>query len=266
MPRIPGGFVLMPRIFYKDKLNGASACAREVFYWLFLEANHAPRESSGRLILPGQTVRTYKDIQEALAWYVGFRKEHYSEHRFEAAMKQLTKRKLVTTTKTTRGLLITICDYVCYQNPKNYESQIETDNEDRTKTTRRPDEDQTINNELNELNNKKETNSRMPSDFVKNVIFYLNEKARKRFRTDVSETKRCIKARYTAGFRLADFKHVIDTKAEQWSGDFKMDRYLRPQTLFGTNFESYLNESDALVKRAKPSAVEQFDSLPNFSR
>ena len=39
-----------------------------------------------------------------------------------------------------------------------------------------------------------------------------------------------------------DFKRVIDTKATQWENDPNMSRYLRPETLFGPKFESYLNE------------------------
>lgn len=36
---------------------------------------------------------------------------------------------------------------------------------------------------------------------------------------------------------------MIDWKTSEWLGNDKMDRYLRPETLFGTKFESYLNES-----------------------
>jgi hypothetical protein len=34
---------------------------------------------------------------------------------------------------------------------------------------------------------------------------------------------------------------VIDCKAAAWQYDTKMNQYLRPETLFGTKFESYLN-------------------------
>ena len=42
------------------------------------------------------------------------------------------------------------------------------------------------------------------------------------------------------GFTLADFKAVIDKKVKDWNGT-KMQEYLRPETLFGAKFESYLN-------------------------
>ena len=41
---------------------------------------------------------------------------------------------------------------------------------------------------------------------------------------------------------LDDFKSVIDKKSKEWLGT-NMERYLRPDTLFGTKFESYLNQN-----------------------
>ncbi|MGP4182918.1 conserved phage C-terminal domain-containing protein, partial [Streptococcus agalactiae] len=39
-----------------------------------------------------------------------------------------------------------------------------------------------------------------------------------------------------------DFKHVIDTTVKDWSGT-KYEKYLRPETLFGSKFEGYLNQA-----------------------
>ena len=43
--------------------------------------------------------------------------------------------------------------------------------------------------------------------------------------------------------RGTDFEKVIDAKYREWHGSPKMSKYLRPETLFGTKFDSYLNES-----------------------
>ena len=42
------------------------------------------------------------------------------------------------------------------------------------------------------------------------------------------------------GFVIDDFKKVIDNMAAEWMGT-EWEKYLRPETLFGTKFESYLN-------------------------
>lgn len=75
------------------------------------------------------------------------------------------------------------------------------------------------------------------------IISYLNEKTGRYFNPSTKETQRLIRARWNAGFKLDQFFHVIDVKAAKWLTDPKMVDYLRPATLFGTKFESYLNES-----------------------
>lgn len=76
----------------------------------------------------------------------------------------------------------------------------------------------------------------------KEIIEYLNQKAATNYRHTTKETQNCIKARFNAGFNLDNFKTVMDKK-EDWLTDSKMCRYYRPITLFGTKFESYLNET-----------------------
>lgn len=83
----------------------------------------------------------------------------------------------------------------------------------------------------------------------RDIVAYLNEKSNKQFRHTTKQTKSAIKARWNEGFRLDDFKRVIDTKCAKWATDEKMVDYLRPQTLFGTKFEAYLNECGPKERR-----------------
>ena len=73
------------------------------------------------------------------------------------------------------------------------------------------------------------------------IVDYLNQKAGTKYKASSKKTKTCIHARLAEGFELDDFKTVIDKKCADWIGDSKMEQYLRPETLFGTKFESYLN-------------------------
>jgi len=74
------------------------------------------------------------------------------------------------------------------------------------------------------------------------ILSYLNEKSGKRFTSKSKATLAHIRARWNEGHVLEDFKAVIDTKCSSWLSDTEMAKYLRPETLFGTKFESYLNE------------------------
>lgn len=73
------------------------------------------------------------------------------------------------------------------------------------------------------------------------VIAYLNEKAGTNYRPTTPKTQTLIRARMKEGFTLDDFKAVIDKQCAEWLNDPKMEKYLRPETLFGTKFENYLN-------------------------
>ena len=76
----------------------------------------------------------------------------------------------------------------------------------------------------------------------KEIIDYLNLKVNANYRSSTRKTKELIKARFNEGFTINDFKTVIDKKTIEWINDNKFKVYLRPETLFGTKFESYLNQ------------------------
>ena len=75
------------------------------------------------------------------------------------------------------------------------------------------------------------------------IIAHLNEKAGTRFRASSKHTLKYIRARWGENYRLIDFLTVIDNMTTAWIADPKMRAFLRPQTLFGSKFESYLNSN-----------------------
>ena len=75
---------------------------------------------------------------------------------------------------------------------------------------------------------------------ITEIIDYLNEKAHKNYRSNSKTTIRHINARLKEGYTLSDFKQVIDNRCATWLGT-DMEQYLRPETLFGSKFENYLN-------------------------
>lgn len=93
----------------------------------------------------------------------------------------------------------------------------------------------------------------------KSIIQYLNDKAGKNFQDKSKDTRKHIKARIDEGFTEDDFYKVIDNTVKRWKGDAKMCDYLRPATLFGTKFESYLNMVDVPVRKPKQVNFPQRD-------
>ena len=91
-----------------------------------------------------------------------------------------------------------------------------------------------------------DNNSRAEPDSVadktKTIVDYLNGKTDSHYKATTPKTKQLVQARLKEGFSVDDFKTVIDKKTATWLNDNKMNKYLRPLTLFGTKFEDYLNE------------------------
>ena len=84
----------------------------------------------------------------------------------------------------------------------------------------------------------------------KEIIDYLNSKTGKKYRDNVQKNRSLIKARWSEGYRLEDFKQVIDNMVKDWSGT-KYAKYLRPETLFGTKFDGYLNQGNVVNREKK---------------
>ena len=93
-------------------------------------------------------------------------------------------------------------------------------------------------------NDSLEQHSDKPNESIpySEIVEYLNEKTKSNFKSSSKDTRKHIRARYNEGFSIDDFKKVIDNKTAEWYNNTKMNAYLRPKTLFGTNFESYLNQ------------------------
>lgn len=89
------------------------------------------------------------------------------------------------------------------------------------------------------------------------VISHLNETCGTHFRPNVKNTAGHINARLDEGFKLDDFIAVIDSKAKQWLGDERMEKYLRPETLFSGKFDRYLNEAMNAKSKPKPIPEEE---------
>lgn len=103
------------------------------------------------------------------------------------------------------------------------------------------DRDKSIDKDINIENNN--INSPAKAEQCKEIIDYLNLKANTNYKYTTSKTQTLIKARYNEGFIIDDFKRVIDNKVSEWKNT-EMEKYLRPETLFGTKFESYLNQKE----------------------
>lgn len=109
----------------------------------------------------------------------------------------------------------------------------------------------------NDADKEKDLDIDIEKELYTLVISYLNEKAGTKYKPTTAKTQTAIRARAAEGFTLEDFKSVIDKKCKEWIGT-EYEKYLRPETLFGTKFEGYLNAKQ--TERTNPNGTATGDS------
>ena len=100
----------------------------------------------------------------------------------------------------------------------------------------------------------------------KEIVDDLNSILDTSYRCNSQKTRSMIKARLNEGFTLEQFKIVHRKKAAEWGSDEKMVKFLRPETLYGNKFESYLNQKDKFTPRKARPKIEKLEQPTEESR
>jgi predicted phage replisome organizer/uncharacterized phage protein (TIGR02220 family) len=106
-----------------------------------------------------------------------------------------------------------------------------------------------IENRDKSIENRDKNITSVSKETVSRILDYLNQATGRNYKTSSKATQKHINARFSEGYTEEDFKKVIDNKVSEWLHNPKMQAYLRPDTLFGTKFDSYLNQE---VTEKKP--------------
>ena len=138
----------------------------KVWHYLLLKAEYANTGNLKR----GQLFTSIQEIADACAYYKGFQKVTPSRHEIYKIIEYLrrtdegnnegnnegnTKVPMIVTTKVTHGILVTICNYNKYQDPKSYEVNNEGNNGGTvTLPAKVTTQGQNVNNIINEYKYK----------------------------------------------------------------------------------------------------------------
>lgn len=210
------GFVTMPRSITSWRWYHDSNTFR-VFFHLIISANFADHDFEGITIRRGQVVTSRKSLATDLK---------LSEREIRTALTHLKATNDIAVETTTKFSIITVHSFEKYQGATN------------TPTNERPTSDQRATTP-----EKKKKGKLLYSSEIAEIVDYLNSKLGTRYKSTTANTKKHITARLNEGYTVADFYTVIDNKVKEWRGT-EYEKYLRPDTLFGSKFESYLNAAD----------------------
>lgn len=184
------------------------------------------------------------------------------------ALKRFEKYDFLTDESTKVNRLITIVNWGIYQGS--------ADKANKAINSQLTDDQQSANSQLTTNKNVrtkegkneriKDNAGQMPDPIpYREIIEHLNQNTGKAFKHTAAGHKKLIKARWNEGYRLEDFKKVIEVKSADWLNDSKMDQYLQPSTLFASKFDQYLNQQSKGGKRI-PEKSQEEKMLEELSR
>lgn len=180
---------------------------------------------------PGEFVTGRKSLSDDLNNGVK-PKQQLSERTWYRYLENLESWGMLTIKKTNKYSVVSINKWHDYQES------------DQQLTNNRP----TVDHQLTTNKNVKNVKNK---EYIVEIINYLNDVADKNYRYTTKKTQQHINARLEEGFTIDDFKKVVDIKTSEWKHDPKMNKYLRPETLFGNKFESYLNQNEPIENKSK---------------
>ena len=138
----------------------------------------------------------------------------------------LEERSLLTTGSNGKYEISSILEPTCFQNSSTSEPQYSIEESSKDKV-------------VSKAGNPPVSSNRICDSAVQ----LLNDLSGSCFRPTTKATQKLIAARMKDGYTLEDIETVIRHQNSLWGRDTKMRKYLRPATLFGNKFESYLSDA-----------------------
>lgn len=128
--RVMNGYILLHRKLLESDIWHKPPLYTKVWAYLLLNAQYQPYNNLER----GQVRTSIPELQEACSYYVGYRKVTPTKDEVRGVLDYLRnpqrshdmKEPTITTAKTTRGIIVTICNYDIYQRSKSDEPHDET--------------------------------------------------------------------------------------------------------------------------------------------
>jgi hypothetical protein len=150
-PKIPGGYFIIARKLLDSGLMDKPPLYIKLWLWMLSKAFW----KDGETLMRGQFITSIEAMRDAMIYQVGYRQMRPTRDEIRSPYEAFMKATMITTTKTTRGMIITICNYDTYQDFKSYEAHSEAHDENTTKPTVTPHDREGSNKEVNKPSSPK---------------------------------------------------------------------------------------------------------------
>jgi hypothetical protein len=224
------GFVKLHRQILDSEIMNMPPVTRELWQYILLNAQHKPFKN----LKEGELFMRFKDVQDALCWYVGYRKMTYKKYDLTRSIRRLCESNMIATTKATHGILVKVLNYSLYQGSENGEGN----NESLTKATRKQRSCININKNDKNVKNDINTSQLFSKDCLEyKIASYLEKKIIKnnpvfKPRTESQLQKWCVvidRLIRLDNAKTKDIKTIIDWvyQDEFWSSNIMSAKKLR---------------------------------------
>lgn len=151
---IPGGYILLARKLFESEMMEKPPLYFKLWGWMLARAMWKDGEKLKR----GQLVTSIAEMQQAMSYRIGWRREVPTKDEIRSAYEAFVRAEMISTRKTTRGMVVTVLNYELYQNPESYEAhtraaQVCEVPEDTHEAPRKPTRKPTHSNTLTVCNN-----------------------------------------------------------------------------------------------------------------
>lgn len=148
MSELPYGYIMLARKLRDSEIwHAKPAWWLKVWVYILMEVNHKTNPQFAR----GTNFFSYQDIY----YKCRLSQEGVKQRAISNLVHYLKKATMIRTRKTTRGLVITVCNYEKYQNPIAYTKDTENDTEKDNRMKQKRHRNDTINNKGNNGKNVK---------------------------------------------------------------------------------------------------------------
>lgn len=258
-------------------MSGAFQTSREIFdnpiwksivdfrlffliYGQAVFSNEGVRLADDLVLQRGQWCRSLRNLQKDLEYVENRQVKTYSLSVLNRCISRAVASQRLCTKTHELGTVFTVLNYELYQGFGGYKKDnLEQDLEHSGNSGGTLGEHSGNNNKKvkKEMNDKKDIKGIKEHIPYEDIITYLNSILGSSFKHSTKATQNHIKARFAEKYTLEDFKTVIDKKCKEWINDPKMNQFLRPETLFGNKFESYLNQFTVIKGNSAVDKLKQ---------
>lgn len=203
------GYILKSKSILESDIWKKPPLYYKVFDYLCVRAEF---KDTGKL-KRGQLFVTIAELQDQMTYFVGYRKIvptvkqirsvlDWLRNPYEGPTKGTTKGPMIVTTKVTHGMLVTVCNYNKYQDPRYYEGHDEGHNESPAKVLRRASEGHNIMNEYKNKNNEEDSKRDIERRNLADDETYVNDVRQ----YDYDESESLVQAAHE---QFAQFKRAL---------------------------------------------------------